>query len=441
MPQLSTFTRRLRAFLGLPHDNGHFTCHPENLKKGERLKVPGVVKRDAQDRSYVDWSESAWQEVDRDGFLDLEKGLTGETHFADVQRKNIDSRLSEVEEKVWRAANAAEGDEMALSISLAEDVWHLLTVDLSIAKLLLLEATVELCMIVFFAMLMFVVDIAESFTDDQTKAELFRSKLMLSLTAVRLSTDSIFGWTGRRASSGIEVAILALQGWFHWLLLSIAGAVIVARALKPLRQVIFAPDACLSDQDLSVRMQVIRHSTVTLYNLQFTMNLVAKGGKAWTLPVSVPTLARWTSAMPLTIKHEIDENSPLHPSRGLLQYLMYIRVSMSATDNHGIPVNAGIVYYDPDSFFVQRPAFSRAFAKQGYLFPRLLRGKKFCDQMRMFRDEQMNMIKPETLPMLICDLDNMPRTKVDEKATEALAPYRHSNAVNKVVTFEGKRPE
>ena len=64
MPQLSTFTRRLRAFLGLPHDNGHFTCHPENLKKGERLKVPGVVKRDAQDRSYVDWSESAWQEVD-----------------------------------------------------------------------------------------------------------------------------------------------------------------------------------------------------------------------------------------------------------------------------------------------------------------------------------------------------------------------------------------
>ena len=126
-----------------------------------------------------------------------------------------------------------------------------------------------------------------------------------------------------------------------------------------------------------------------------------------------------------------DENSPLHPSRGLLQYLMYIRVSMSATDNHGIPVNAGIVYYDPDSFFVQRPAFSRAFAKQGYLFPRLLRGKKFCDQMRMFRDEQMNMIKPETLPMLICDLDNMPRTKVDEKATEALAPYQHSNAVPK----------
>jgi hypothetical protein len=59
----------------------------------------------------------------------------------------------------------------------------------------------------------------------------------------------------------------------------------------------------------------------------------------------------------------------------------------------------------------------------------------------MFRDEQLNMIKPKTLPMLIVDLDNMPRTKVDEKATDALAPYQHSNAVNRVVTFEGKRPE
>lgn len=441
MPQQSTFMRRLRAFVGLPHDNGHFTCHPENLEKGERLKVRGVVKRDSQDRAYVDRSESAWQEVDRDGFLDLEKGLTSDTHLADVQRTTIDSRLSEVEEKVWRATNAAEGDEMALSISFGEDIWHLLTVDLSIAKLLVLEATVELFMIVSFAMLMFLVDIAEGFTDDQTKAELFRSKLLLGLTAVRLSTDSIFGWEGRRASSGIEVAILALQGWFHWILLSVAGAVIVARALKPLRQVIFAPDACLSDRDLSVRMQVIRHSTVTLYNLQFTMNLVAAGGKGFNLPISVPTLARWTSAMPLTIKHEVDENSPLHPSQVLLQSLMYVRVSMSATDNHGIPVNAGIVYYDPHSFFAQRSAFWGAFAKQGFLFPRLLRGKSFCDKMRMFRDERMIMITPKTLPMLICNLDNMPRTQVDEKATKALAPYQHSNAVNKVVTFEGGRPE
>ena len=114
---------------------------------------------------------------------------------------------------------------------------------------------------------------------------------------------------------------------------------------------------------------------------------------------------------------------------------------MSATDNHGIPVNAGIVYYDPHSFFAQRSAFWGAFAKQGFLFPRLLRGKSFCDQRDVPRSRRMNMITPKTLPMLICNLDNMPRTQVDEKATKALAPYQHSNAVNKVVTFEGGRPE
>ena len=35
------------------------------------------------------------------------------------------------------------------------------------------------------------------------------------------------------------------------------------------------------------------------------MNLVAAGGKGFNLPILVPTLARWTSAMPLTIKREL----------------------------------------------------------------------------------------------------------------------------------------
>ena len=444
MRRTSVWRRRVRALLGLPHSTGFYRRHPECLPRGEDLMADGKIVRDENGVTRLVPHED--EDTSASDFVDLERG-GGDSLDAhgELPRRGIDSGLSAVEECAWRRANAAEGDENQLSVSLAEDVWHLLTVDLSISRLLALEAVLELANIVFFAAVMFAVDLLEesSTGEDITSASLFKSKLLLSLTAVRLSTDSIFGWTGRRASSGAEVAVLALQGWFHWLLLSIAGAVIVARALKPLRQVIFSPDCCLTDEELTCRLQIIRHRSVTLYNMQFQLQLVAKGGQTWNLalPHSVDTIARWTSAMPLTIKHEIDENSPLHPSQGLLQTLMYVRVSMSATDNHGILVNAGIVYYDPDSFFAQKPAFSGAFAKQGYLFPRLLRGKKFCDQMRMFRDEQLNMIKPKTLPMLIVDLDNMPRTKVDEKATDALAPYQHSNAVNRVVTFEGKRPE
>ena len=43
---------------------------------------------------------------------------------------------------------------------------------------------------------------------------------------------------------------------------------------------------------------------------------------------------------------------------------------MSATDNHGIAKNAGIVYYDPHSFFAQRGrAFWGELAKQDFRPP------------------------------------------------------------------------
>ena len=37
----------------------------------------------------------------------------------------------EAEEKIWGQVVTMEGDEMKLSVSMAEDIWHLLTVDLN----------------------------------------------------------------------------------------------------------------------------------------------------------------------------------------------------------------------------------------------------------------------------------------------------------------------
>ena len=80
-------------------------------------------------------------ETSASDFVDLERGgdVALDAH-GELPRRGIDSGLSQVEELVWRQANAAEGDENQLSVSLAEDVWHLLTVDLSISRLLALEA-------------------------------------------------------------------------------------------------------------------------------------------------------------------------------------------------------------------------------------------------------------------------------------------------------------
>ena len=232
MPRTSAFKRALRRLIGLPHERGIYTRHPEFNPR----KARGRLERDPATGQTRYVPEDA-----EDGFADLERGDV-RSHDT-LPRTGIDAPLALLEEKVARISAAGEGDETELSVSLAEDVWHLLTVDLPVSRLLLLEVALEACVIVVFAATLCAVDIAERSTEGggEKPTELLREKLLLSLTAVRLSTDSIFGWAARAPSSGTEIFVLAALGWCHWLLLSVAGAVIVARALKPLRQVVFSP--------------------------------------------------------------------------------------------------------------------------------------------------------------------------------------------------------
>ena len=87
--------------------------------------------------------------------------------------------------------------------------------------------------------------------------ELFAGVGILALTTVRLSTDKIFGWQPTKASTPLEITVLAIYGWIHWLLLSVASALIVARALRPARSGIFSPDSVVNDDSLQVRRCVL----------------------------------------------------------------------------------------------------------------------------------------------------------------------------------------
>ncbi|MDC1215224.1 hypothetical protein N8152_00165 [bacterium] len=417
MPRTSTFKRTLRKLFGLPHERGIFKRHPEFLSKGSPKRSEGTVRTNEKNETRF---APGWPAVDN--FADLERGDVPTASLDTYPRTGIDAPLALLEEKIFRDGAAGEGDASELSVSFGEDVWHLLTVDLSITKLLVLEITLEIIVIVVFALILFVVDIAEGATTNANAAATLRDKLLLSLTAVRLTTDSIFGWAARKRSTGLEVAILAGQAWCHWLLLSVAAAVIVARALKPLRQVVFSPDCCINETELIIRMHLIRHNTVTLYNLQFTLILVANDGDFVAnlpLPNDVTNLARWTSALPVNIRHVIDTNSPLHPSKGFVNTINHVRVAVSATDSNGLPVNASMVYFSPgDPFYGSQSAFRQAFSKRGYIFPRVLRGYKFQHQTRMFRNLNLPdapFEKPKKLPLLTVDFDAMGRTQKCEE--------------------------
>ena len=127
-------------------------------------------------------------------------------------------------------AQSWRGDLSAFT-STMEDIWYQLTVSMSVSRVLLLEVLVEAGIILAFALLLWLLAMAEGPSGHSS----FGSKLALSLSSVRLNTDSIFGWKERPASSPAEVVLVA-EGWLHWLLLNVAGAVIVARALLPDRQ-------------------------------------------------------------------------------------------------------------------------------------------------------------------------------------------------------------
>jgi len=411
--------------MGLPSDSGYYTCHPERLsEKGGSLRAFGRLVKDPRGFTRLDVGEESDEDLEKGAGSEREAKVTPVGEDGDdaaygmkarVERRGVDAGLMEAEEKIWGQVVTMEGDDMELSVSMAEDIWHLLTVDLNTSTLLLLEVFLEIAMILFFGVLLTIVALIEVSSPGVPGGQVFVSKLLLALTSVRLSTDSIFGWQAHDASTGLEVAILAFQGWFHWLLLSVAGAVIVARALKPLRQVIFGPDCTLSDGEVSIRMSIIRFQTVTLYNMSINMQVTAMGGRTWELklPNGLNGYARWTGGMPLTIRHIIDKDSPLHPENpaGIdMNRLMYIRVCLTATDNHGGPVYAAMCYYHPKGFFANINGFQKAFDAAGYLYPRILVDHKFKDQMRIFRDDEGVPLKSESLPHLICNLSNFGRS-------------------------------
>jgi len=395
----------LRRVLGLPYETGYYYGHRGAGRPPEGQKV-------MRGKGY-------FAHVDGNTVLIPGDPPSSGTEFGGgegvgpempAERRGFDAGIVHaLERDVSREALCPEGDQGAISVSLAEDLWFLLTEELSLWAVLLLEIALEMTLIVVFALLLTLASVAES-SGEGTVGAIFRSKLLLSLTSVRLSTDSIFGWQTTRASSGLEVAILAVQGWAHWLLLSVAGAVIVARALRPLKQVVFSPDAILTDDEISVRMQILRHHAVELLNLEINFQAIATGGRVHQLPLAngVAGYAGWAGAAPLTIRHVIDENSPLHDDfPGGKLSLQYCRVSVSAVDSNGNPVNAVANYYAQDGFFYGMEDWQGAWRARGVLPPRILSGVRWKDQIRRIRDQTTGKaVVGHGLPVFYLNLDN-----------------------------------
>jgi hypothetical protein len=122
---------------------------------------------------------------------------------------------------------------------------------------------------------------------------------------------------------------------------------------------------------------------VILYDLQVRIQAFA-GGEIYDLPISTGTggYARWTGVFPLTMKHKIDDKSPLRKDFTDMNKITNIAVTVTAIDSDGKPVFGMAEYYNPRGWVANRPEFQGWFNGKP-VYPRMLRGK-FGDQVRAF---------------------------------------------------------
>ena len=386
--------RALRRALGLPWQNGRYQHIEERRRTGDS-------------REYV-----PLEDLDED----LEAGGEGKCNTTSydmvhgpphLHRKcGLDTRIYDLEKRIFNAISVAEGDQARFSVSLAEDIWHLLTVDLSIYRVLLLEILAETAIILLIALSLVVIHLLEADTRASSStgiAEVIRDKTLLALTSVRVSTDSIYGWEPQAQSTGWEIAALAVGGWLHWLLLNIAAAVIVSRALAPQRQLIFSPDCILRENELCLRIQLLRYTHTTLHNIHISLQFFDRQGRCHQLSLrnQLSGYTCWTSAMTINVVHKIDERSPLSTSNPEYAGVNMVRVSVSAVDGGGRPVNESFTYYGSDGIFPSHPGFVKMWTEAKCPFPRILEGCRFAEVNRFLGDKD----ESSTLPWISVDLD------------------------------------
>jgi hypothetical protein len=176
--------------------------------------------------------------------------------------------------------------------------------------------------------------------------------------------------------------------------------------MRPIKQVTFTNDCVLDQEFLNIRLQILRFKTVGLKNLSISLSATGNDGVFFDLPLTngMNNIPMWRGAGPMNIKHQITQDSPLHPSKQVK--LNLIRISLQATDTSGLPVNETMTWYDMSSIFMTDGA-TRNFKDKGVKPPQIIYGAKWRDAYSFYKNFPH-------LPALSVDLNNFTRAVVSE---------------------------
>ena len=238
------------------------------------------------------------------------------------------------------------------SPGLAQDIWHLVNVDLPVKQLLLLHFAIEVLLVFLAGCVLQIVCWLEATGGSRRGGggASFTSHMLLSAHNIfpnPVSVEAMDGFDrdlGLQKLSLMEAAVLSLAAWVHWILLTVSAAVVTARAMRPQPQIIFAQDCVVDGDELVVRVKVIRAS-VKLVNVNISLCCL-RYGRMFGLKITNPSYPAWASATPINIRHPIDDDSPFNPDKGDPMHVMSVMVGLSAQDAAGLPISGDAEYWN-----------------------------------------------------------------------------------------------
>ena len=298
------------------------------------------------------------------------------------------------------------GDELRFSPGFFTDLWHWLCSDISVPWLVVVYFVFEVLYVLFFGLVLWLCRGVEPTSWYRCLLASARSVTVLA----NFGSEEFF-WEEEEAERvrWWGACLIMLEGTLHFLFVCVMSSLIIVKAMRPLQQVAFSHHCCLSDDELVVRVRILRPDRVLLVRPEVRLDVCLTSGTFVKLAlVGEGSYAKWSGNPTMTIRHKINEESPFFLKRdapdevqpvdgaeappppppagkvySTLDGIAHLSCSLVATDAFGIPITE-VQQYSPDTGFmgmIFKPYFEADEANRQRA-PQILHHSKFQDQIR-----------------------------------------------------------
>lgn len=308
------------------------------------------------------------------------------------------------------------GNELSFSPGLALDLWHALKEYTSIGELIFIFFLFEVIFILLFGVLLYITSGVTPLT--------FAASLIASARAITQLgnwSDSQIPAVGTMEVTVQGVIILIIQGWLHFLWICVASSLIIVKALVPMQQVAFSHHAVLTENELVVRIRLLRPRTTVLVRPEIKLDACLTSGTFVKLTlVGGGSYAKWSGNPVITIRHKVEEDSPFYKKpadidvekgggesmgpalQTTLDHIVHLSCSLTANDESGLPI-AEVQQYTPLVGFSKmwlQPFMDGADGEEvSKQVPQIIHQAKFMDQITFGNatEEQLRTNSPDRL--------------------------------------------